>query len=63
MSTKTEIQPSSGMKTIGVVGLASLSFLLILSAMGQANEWLARVVIVGSMLMWAIMTWYIYQRD
>ena len=63
MDANTQQKNPSGMRTIGVVGLASLSFLLVLSALGQGNDWLARVVIIGSLLMWAVMTWHAYQKD
>jgi uncharacterized membrane protein len=63
MDTNMQKTKSSGMRTIGVIGLASLSFLFVLSALGQGSDWVARVLIVGSLLMWAVMTWHVYQKN
>ncbi len=63
MDTNMQKTKSSGMRTVGVIGLASLSFLFVLSALGQGSDWVARALIVGSLLMWAVMTWHVYQKD
>ena len=63
MTPDPENRGSTGIRTIGVTGVAALAFLLVLSATGQANHWLARILIIGSLLLWAVMTWHVYQKD
>lgn len=58
--------PDSGMRTVGVVGIGSLavmSFFQALNELGPAETGLAHVTAFGGLLLWAVMTWRIFQTD